>query len=123
MCEIMSQYLRGEMRGAYGPYYRLEEKHWDRKEGRLKTRQLKYFGKIENVPLEIVMKYQKIGAQDNPYGENSTSQDRYPSPTTAKTTESKRNDHKEFIHHLIINYYVGCRSTVRLQLGGHWGDM
>ena len=68
----MSKYLRREMRGDCGPYWRLEEKWWDHQTRRSRTRQIQYFGKVENVPREIM----EIHLQKQ--GEGTTAKDQIP---------------------------------------------
>lgn len=101
----MSIYLRKEMRGECGPYFRLEQKYWDRKLRKLRTRQLKYFGKLENIPLNIREKYQNLIDPGHQTATNGLPPIGHIPPTTAKTESERLEKDKEFVHGLYEKYY------------------
>ena len=121
----MSVYLRREMRGKYGPYYRLEEKSWDARTGKLKTRQVRYYGKETNVPLELLEKFEHKGtvlstiSPQNPEENTCVAEnpsiliEREKTPlrrirtpeTTAKRTEGTTDTDKNYVHALYQKYY------------------
>jgi len=112
------------MRGSNGPYYRLEEKRWDPRTKKLQTRQIGYYGKIENVPPEILERYGKLPSSGHDQGENSTkrvSEHVAPTAKAQNASQGKKDGDgeimeiekcsvthvkdKEFIHSLIVKHY------------------